>query len=391
MRAGIISDFELSVVSRHIAHRRRGTILSVAAVALAVAISITFVSMQEGFQGMLFDIIVEDLPHITVSSQEGDDYIYLYRSLMEDIWAIPGVAAVSPGLATSATFSYKDNLESVQISGINPIDIDKIYNIAKYVYQGDLASIQDGKRVVIGDKLAERLNVKVGQTVYASFPDAKSTSLVVSGIFSLPTGWPEDIAFVSISTAQDFLGDGDVLTGIDVKLEDVYSAEAVAAELQGQGYKADSWQTLYPDILKTLAIEKFQNNLIMLLIMIIAAFGIGSVMYMLVNEKTSEIGMFMAIGARGGSIRNIFLLESGILGLMGGVVGAIFGLAVSLYLQSLEIKMNAPGGQAITLPIVINPESYLAIVAVAVGLSLIAGLYPARKASRLDPAIAING
>jgi len=391
MRAGIISDFELSVVSRHIAHRRRGTILSVAAVALAVAISITFVSMQEGFQGMLFDIIVEDLPHITVSSQEGDDYIYLYRSLMEDIWAIPGVAAVSPGLATSATFSYKDNLESVQISGINPIDIDKIYNIAKYVYQGDLASIQDGKRVVIGDKLAERLNVKVGQTVYASFPDAKSTSLVVSGIFSLPTGWPEDIAFVSISTAQDFLGDGDVLTGIDVKLEDVYSAEAVAAELQGQGYKADSWQTLYPDILKTLAIEKFQNNLIMLLIMIIAAFGIGSVMYMLVNEKTAEIGMFMAIGARGGSIRNIFLLESGILGLMGGVVGAIFGLAVSLYLQSLEIKMNAPGGQAITLPIVINPESYLAIVAVAVGLSLIAGLYPARKASRLDPAIAING
>ncbi|HNX40602.1 MAG TPA: ABC transporter permease [Methanothrix sp.] len=391
MRAGIISDFELSVVNRHIAHRRRGTILSVAAVALAVAISITFVSMQEGFQGMLFDIIVEDLPHITVSSQEGDDYIYLYRSLMEDIWAIPGVAAVSPGLATSATFSYKDNLESVQISGINPIDIDKIYNIAKYVYQGDLASIQDGKRVVIGDKLAERLNVKVGQTVYASFPDAKSTSLVVSGIFSLPTGWPEDIAFVSISTAQDFLGDGDVLTGIDVKLEDVYSAEAVAAELQGQGYKADSWQTLYPDILKTLAIEKFQNNLIMLLIMIIAAFGIGSVMYMLVNEKTAEIGMFMAIGARGGSIRNIFLLESGILGLMGGVVGAIFGLAVSLYLQSLEIKMNAPGGQAITLPIVINPESYLAIVAVAVGLSLIAGLYPARKASRLDPAIAING
>ena len=391
MRAGIISDFELSVVSRHIAHRRRGTILSVAAVALAVAISITFVSMQEGFQGMLFDIIVEDLPHITVSSQEGDDYIYLYRSLMEDIWAIPGVAAVSPGLATSATFSYKDNLESVQISGINPIDIDKIYNIAKYVYQGDLASIQDGKRVVIGDKLAERLNVKVGQTVYASFPDAKSTSLVVSGIFSLPTGWPEDIAFVSISTAQDFLGDGDVLTGIDVKLEDVYSAEAVAAELQGQGYKADSWQTLYPDILKTLAIEKFQNNLIMLLIMIIAAFGIGSVMYMLVNEKTAEIGMFMAIGARGGSIRNIFLLESGILGLRGGVVGAIFGLAVSLYLQSLEIKMNAPGGQAITLPIVINPESYLAIVAVAVGLSLIAGLYPARKASRLDPAIAING
>lgn len=299
--------------------------------------------------------------------------------------------AVSPGLAAAATFSYKDNLESVQLSGVNPIDIDRIYNIAQYVRQGDLASIQTGKRVVIGETLAERLNVKLGQTVYASFPDARSTSLVVSGIFSLPTGWPEDIAFVSISTAQDFLGEGDVLTGVDVKLEDVYSAEAVAAKLQCQGYNAESWQTLYPDILETLAIEQFQNNLIMLLIMIIAAFGIASVMYMLVNEKTAEIGMFMAIGASSGSIRNIFLLESGILGLMGGLAGAVLGLAVAIYLQSLQIKMEAAGGQEITLPVVINPESYVAIVAVAVGLSLIAGLYPAWKASRLDPAIAING
>ena len=240
MPAGVISEFELSVVRRHIAHRRRGTILSVAAVALAVAISLTFVSMQEGFQGMLFDIIVEDLPHITVSPREGDDFIYLYRSLMDRVWALPGVVAVSPGLAAAATFSYKDNLESVQLSGVNPIDIDRIYNIAQYVRQGDLASIQTGKRVVIGETLAERLNVKLGQTVYASFPDARSTSLVVSGIFSLPTGWPEDIAFVSISTAQDFLGEGDVLTGVDVKLEDVYSAEAVAAKLQWQGYNAES-------------------------------------------------------------------------------------------------------------------------------------------------------
>ncbi len=390
MPAKIISDFEHSVVLRHIIYRRRGTILSVAAVALAVAISLTFLSMQEGFQGMLFNIIVEDLPHITVSPREGDDYIYLYKNLIERIWAIPGVIAVSPGLSTAATFSYKDNLESVAISGVNPQDMDRIYKIAKYVYQGDLQSIQNGKRVVIGDKLAERLNVKLGQTVFASFPDAQGTSLVVSGIFNLPTGWPEDIAFVSLSTAQDFLGEGDVLTGVDVKLQDVYSAEAVAVTLQGYGYKAESWQTLYPDILETLAIEKFQNNVIMLLILIIAAFGISSVMYMLVNEKTSEIGMFMSMGASRASIRNIFLLESGLLGLMGGSFGAILGLSVALYLKSLQISMKAAGGQEITLPVVINPESYLAIIALAVALSLIAGLYPAWKASRLDPAIAIN-
>ena len=387
----IIPNFELSVVMRHIAYRKRGTFLSVAAIALAVAISLISVSMQDGFQGMLFDIIVEDLPHVTVTPREGDDYIYLYKSLMDRIWSIPGVIAVSPSLGSEVTFTYKDNVESVALSGVNPADVDKIYHIGKYVFKGDLSSIQNGKKVVLGEKLADRLKVKLGQTIFAGIPDEGGSSLVVSGIFRLPTGWPENIAFVSLSTARDFSDKGDVVSSVDIKLEDVYLADGVAANLQGYGYKAESWQTLYPEILKTLAIEQFQNRLIMLLIMIIAAFGIGSVMYMLVNEKTSEIGMFMAMGASGKNIRNIFLMESGILGLMGGVLGGVLGLLVALYLKSLEIKMEAPGGQEITLPVVINAGSFLTIVLVAAALSVIAGMYPAWKASRLDPALAING
>jgi len=387
----IIPNFELSVVMRHIAYRKRGTFLSVAAIALAVAISLISVSMQDGFQGMLFDIIVEDLPHVTVTPREGDDYIYLYKSLMDRIWSIPGVIAVSPSLGSEVTFAYKDNVEGVALSGVNPADVDKIYHIGKYVFKGDLSSIQNGKKVVLGEKLADRLKVKLGQTIFAGIPDEGGSSLVVSGIFRLPTGWPENIAFVSLSTARDFSDKGDVVSSVDIKLEDVYLADGVAANLQGYGYKAESWQTLYPEILKTLAIEQFQNRLIMLLIMIIAAFGIGSVMYMLVNEKTSEIGMFMAMGASGKNIRNIFLMESGILGLMGGLLGSVLGLLVALYLKSLEIKMEAPGGQAITLPVVINAGSFLAIVLVAAALSVIAGLYPAWKASRLDPSLAING
>jgi ABC-type lipoprotein release transport system permease subunit len=101
--------------------------------------------------------------------------------------------------------------------------------------------------------------------------------------------------------------------------------------------------------------------------------------------------MFMAMGADRQNIMNIFLLESGILGLMGGVIGAALGLIMALYLQSLKIMMEAPGGQQISLPVVINPESFLAVVLVAAALSVVAGLYPAWKASRLDPALAING
>jgi lipoprotein-releasing system permease protein len=362
------------------------------AIGLAVAISLTSVSLQDGFQEMLFNIIIEDLPHVTVLPKEGDDYIYLYKNLLEKAGSIPGVVVVSTNLATAATFTHKDNTENVALSGVIPADMARIYvSIAKNMIHGDLASIQNGNKVVIGQKLADRLKVKTGDTVDASFPDAVPTSLVVSGIFNTPAGWPDDIAFVSLTTARNFLNKGDVASSVDMKLEDVYEADAVSKTLFAYGYKAESWQQLYPDILRTLVVERFQNNLIMLLIMIIAAFGIGSVMYMLVNEKTSEIGMLMALGATRRTIRDIFLVESGMLGIIGGAFGAAFGLLISLYLKGLHITMEAPGGQEITLPVVINPSSYIVIVILAAVLSIIAGAYPAWKASRLDPVEAIKG
>lgn len=379
------------IALRHITTRRRQTALSVLAIGLAVAISMTSVSLQEGFQEMLFNIIVEDLPHVTVSPKEGDDYIYLYRNMIDRAASIPGVAVVSPSLGTTATFTHKDNIENVVMDGVIPSDMVKIYvSIGKNIVRGDIESIQSGNNVVMGEKLADKLKLKLGDNVDASFPNARPTSLVVSGIYNTPAGWPEDLTFVSLSTARDFLKKGDVASSVDIKLYDVYQADAVTRILSSYGYKAESWQQLYPEILRTLSIERFQNRLIMLLILIIASFGIASVMYMLVNEKTSEIGMLMALGATARTIRNIFLVESCVLGFIGGISGAIVGLIMSLYLKSLEIRVEAPGGQQITLPVVINPWNYLIIVLLAAVLSVIAGAYPAWKASRLDPVEAIK-
>lgn len=388
--SSIVSAFELTVAMRHIIYRKRGTLLSVAAIALAVSISLVSIFMMDGFRDMLFDVIIEDLPHVTVTPKEGDDYIYLYHSLSDRIWDIPGVVAVSASLGTSATFTYKENVENVAMSGVDPEDFESIYHLEEYMIKGDLISVQSGKKVILGKKLSERLKVKMGQTIYASFPDARGTSLMVSGIFDPPVGWQDDLTIVSLETARSFLNEGDVASIVDIRLEDIYQADAAARSLQDYGYKADSWQKLYPEILETLAIETFENNLIMLLILIIASFGVGSVMYLLVNEKTSEIGMLMAMGAKRQSIMNIFLIESGLLGLMGGAVGAVLGLALSLYLGNLEFSMEAPGGQKITLPVVISLESFLVIIIAAIALSIIAGSYPAYKASRLDPTQAIN-
>jgi lipoprotein-releasing system permease protein len=364
----------------------------VIAIGLAVAVSVTSVSLQAGFQEYLLDIIVKDLAHVSVSPKEGEEYIYLYRTLMERIWKLEGVTAVSPRLSTSASLSHKNNVENVILIGVIPSEMERIYpSIEERVIYGDLESIQQENRIAMSKKLAEKLDVELDDTVDARFPDANPLNLMIACIFDPPQGFPEEMAFVSLRTARNFVGEGDVINGIDIKLQDIYMADRISREISATGYKAESWQQLYPEILRTIAIENFENNIIMLLIMIIAAFGIASVMYMLVLEKTSEIGMLMAEGATGVMIRNIFLIQSTVLGLIGGICGAVGGVALSLYLKGMGFEVEAPGWEEFVLPVVIDPWKILIIVLVAVLLSLAAGVYPAHKASKLDPVIALRG
>lgn len=386
----LLSDFEFSVVARHITYRKGRTALAVGAVALAVAISIVFISIQNGFQDFLFNIVFKNLPHVTVSPQEGEDYIHLYQGIIDHAWALPGVVGVSPTLTATATLAYKDRAENAAMIGIDPVEADKISEISTSMVQGDIGSVLGGKRIVMGRALADKLKVKYGDTIQASFPDAAPLSMVVSGIFD--TGFPpldEGITYVSLDTARNFLGEGNVITGIDIKLADPFQAGAAAEQLKLEGYNAKGWEQLFPEIVRTLAFEKTQNAITLLLLMIIATFGIASIMNMLVVEKISEIGMLMAMGATPASIRRLFLLESGMLGLLGAVGGCILGLAASLQLRGVQIQTAL--GETMNLPIAINPQDFMIFTILAVILSLAAGYYPSRKASRLDPVVALRG
>jgi len=382
--------FEFSVVSRHITYRKWRTFLSAGAVALAVAISIVFISIQNGFSDFLFDIVFRFLPHITVSPREGEDYIHLYRNIVDTAWALPGVLGVSPTLTATATLAFKDKADNVAMIGIEPVEANKIGEISKNMVQGDIASVMGGKRIVMGQALADKLKVKIGDTVQARFPDAVPVNLVVSGLFSF--GYKpvdEGVVYVSLDTARQFLDQGDVLTSIEIKLEDPFQAQVDSSKLRSYGYNAKDWQQLFPDIVRTIVLERAQNAITLLLLMIVASFGIASIMNILVQEKTAEIGMLMAMGATPGNIIRLFLLESAVLGLMGALFGCILGLAVSLQLRGLEIPSTF--GEKMNLPIAINPIDFLAFTLLAVILCTVAGAYPAYKASRLDPVAALKG
>ncbi len=378
------------MVRRHITYRKWRTFLSVGAVAIAVAISIVFISIQNGFSDFLFDIVFRFLPHITVIPEDGEDYLHLYRSIAGICWALPGVLGVSPTLSASATLSYKDKSENVALVGIDPVEAERITQITDNMKQGDINSIMGGRRLVMGEALAEKLKAKMGDTISARFPDRQPVNLVVSGIFSF--GYKEvdeGVAYVSQDTARRFLNQGDVVTAIDIKLSDPFLALAAAEELRMLRYNAKDWQELFPDIVRTLAFEKTQNAITMFLLMIIATFGIASIMNMLVVEKTREIGMLMALGANPFHIRLLFLMESGVLGLMGAAVGCILGLLACLQLQGIEIQDGM--GQTMNLPMALNPLDFLLFTIISVLLSIAAGYYPARKASLLDPVIALKG
>jgi lipoprotein-releasing system permease protein len=383
---------ELFVAVKHIRTRKRQTALAVGAVGLAVAIIIIMRSLMNGSFETFFQIIFELAPHVLVTPKDGEEQIYLYKTLMEFIWTIPGVVAVSPALSTTAALSFEGKVENVEMEGAIPEQLNVVTSIGdKYMIEGDLRGISSGRRVVLGEEMARRLDVKIGDGVVASFPDATTMNLVVAGVFRTGVDWDRS-AFVSLDTAQRFLGEGDVITYINVKTADPYRADEIAAEISALGYEAESWRTLFPEFEETLAFEKFSNNLILALLLLIASFGIANVMNMVVLEKTRAIGMMMAMGASSSTIRRIFLIESGVLGIAGGAFGTVVGYAISVYLHSQEYVITAPNApQPILIQFIVDPVDLVVFPLLALALSMAAGVYPAHKASNLDPVVALRG
>ncbi|MCP1393556.1 MAG: ABC transporter permease [Methanothrix sp.] len=382
--------FELFVAKKHLVSRRRQTLLVVGAVALAVAITILFRSLINGFETTLNEIIFQFVPHVTVLPEGSESYIHLYKTLIETIWEIPGVMAVSPALSTTASFAHDDHVENVVLRGVVPYELNMISKIGiDYMVAGDLDSIQNGRRVALDQGLADELEVNLGDTVQVSFPDARTMSLVVSGIFDTG-GFSTNYAYVSMETARDFLGEGNVVTDVQIKLEDIYQADEVASELEARGYNAESWQS-QSGIVETIESRRFTNTLIMLLVIVIASFGIANIMNLLVLEKTREIGMMMAMGAAPKSVRKIFLIESGILGLAGGLGGCLIGYLIASYVNSLAIAISSGPSFSVILTFIVDPWDILAFPLITLLLSVVAGVYPAHQASKLDPVIALRG
>lgn len=381
--------YELFIALRHIRSRKRQTILSVAAIGIAVMILMVSQAFMAGFTQELYSKTVNNLPHVVVSPQDGEDYVHLYKNIVDKINNIDGVVASSPYLTGEASFKFKDNTKNAALKGIIAPREDAVAHTKDDMIKGNYDELTySDKSIIVGDKFAEDMELDIGDNVEVSFPNANTVSLKVVAIYDTGTELDSSLTYTSLKTAQNFYDTNDVINGISLRLADFNRDREIAQMIRDYGYNAAGWTDNNPEILRTIAIETVSNNVTLGFILLIASFGVVSTLNMVVMGKVKEIGILLAMGASKSSIRTIFLIESGILGLTGAVLGTAAGVVLALSIGSYPLPEGAYGID--TIPVVVRIKDVLVIISIVFLLNLLAGLYPAQRAASLDPVEAIS-
>lgn len=422
--------YELFISLRYLKAKRKSafisiiTLISTAGVALGVMALIIVLAVMTGFEMDLKDKILGTNAHIVVLKNGGviDDY----SSLMEKLNKYEGVIATTPFIYNQVMLASGKNVSGVVLRGIDPDSDMKVTNLSKAMIDGKLSALlpEPGSIVlseksepplpglVIGKELARNLNLFVGDRVNVVSPMGNITPLGmvpkmkgyrVVGIFN--TGmfeYDSTLAYVWIKDAQSFLGIGDAVTGIQLKVNDVYGTTALSKQINndlGFSYHVRDWMQMNKNILFALKTEKVVMFIILTLIVLVAAFGIASTLFMLVMEKTRDIAILKSMGATGRSIMKIFILEGLIIGFFGTFFGVVSGLLIAKNLESIVgLVQRVTGFELFSrdvyyldrFPSHVVTADVVVISVTALIISFIATLYPSWQASRMLPSEALR-
>ncbi|RQD83065.1 ABC transporter permease [Methanosalsum natronophilum] len=313
----------------------------------------------------------------------------MYNHLVTEVENVDHVVAVSPLMRGSVTLSHSDNRRNLILSGVIVDREDAVYSIRDDLIEGSFDEVMyRPNSIVISTSVADDLEVMVGDSVTGFFPGARQTSFRVVGIYD-PSGFGTSVVYTSIESAQKFYQESNVVTSVSVKIDDVYNDKIVAEDIRRMGYNAEGWTERHPEILQTLMISTLINALETGLVAIIASFGVVSALNMMVMSKVKEIGILMAMGMKKKNIRRIFLIQSTLLGFIGAIVGTIIGYTAAYLLDAFGLTYSF--GDLGEIPIIIRTFDVIVIIVAITFLNLLAGIYPAHKASNLDPVKAIFG
>ncbi len=397
--------------------RKRGgmvsliSVISTIGIALGVAVLIVGLSAMNGFERELKNRILAVVPHGEL--EPVNQPFSGWPSILQRVEKVPGIVAAAPYINFTGLMENGAQLRAVEVKGVDPQQESRLSALPQYV-QGDVwANFKPGEQqVILGKGVADALGVKQGAYVTVMIPNSdpemkllqpKRIRLHVTGILQLSGQLDHSLALVPLADAQQYLDMGDSVTGIALKMNDVFAANKLvrdAGEVTNAYIYIKSWIGKYGYMYRDIQMIRAIMYLAMVLVIGVACFNIVSTLVMAVKDKSADIAVLRTLGAKDGFIRAIFIWYGLLAGLLGSLSGVVIGVIASLQLTNIIRGIEKLVGHSFLsgdiyfidfLPSELHWLDVLIVLATAIVLSLLASWYPARRASRIDPARVLSG
>ena len=420
--------FEFYVAARYLRAKRRQavigviTIISVIGVAAGVASLVVALSINAGFQKDLQSQLLGSTSHVQLEKTLADG-IYDWHTVLEKMSKQPHVMAAAPSLYEEVMINRAARAGGMELKGVIPEYENRVSELLKSVTIGSAAALapkssptpcpatnEDCRQsdemppLVLGKDLAESIGATVGSTVNITSPQGELTpfglapkferfkvvGIFRSGFYNYDSTW----GFTRLADAQRLASLGDVISVIEFKIDDLYKAEQVGAELQkaaGADYTAKSWMEQNRALFRALSLERVVTFLTIGLIVFVAALNILISLIMMVMEKTKDIAVLISMGAKRRQVRGIFIFQGVLIGVIGTVLGLILGYGISMAGAKYHFIALNPEVYSINyVPFAPRILDGLLVAGVALLISFVATLYPSWSAARVLPAEALR-
>ena len=382
-----------------------------AGIALGVMALIVVLSVMNGFQEELRTRILGVAAHLEISGPA--DRLDDWPALLQQAKRNPSVVAGAPYVNAQGMLANGDMVRGAIIRGIQPELENQVADFARHMKMGKLTDLKPGEfGIILGAELARVLNVYPGDKLVLLSPQGNITpagvmprvkQFTVTGVFEAGMfEYDSGLALINLQDAQKLLRMGDAVSGVRLKLDELFHAPFVTRELSqsldGEFYLTD-WTQSHANFFRAVAIEKRMMFLILLLIVAVAAFNIVSTLVMAVTDKQSDIAILRTLGARPGSIMAIFMVQGAFIGVFGTLLGVASGVLLALNLETVVPIIERIAGMDLfpadvyyinELPSKLNWSDVGIIGGVSLLISLVATLYPSWAASRINPAEALR-
>jgi len=385
--------------------------VSMAGIGLGVAVLIVVLSVMNGFETELRERILAMTAHATVSGLDGrlSDWEQARNAALTD----PRVLEAAPYLSGEGMLVNGERLSGALVQGIEPELEQAVASVGKAMRTGQLGQLVKGEyNIILGSALAEHLRVSVGDSVVLVIAQGQITPaglmprmrrFAVSGIFEIGMyEYDRHVGYIHMGDAARLYRTGDNVSGLRLKLEDMFQAPQVVREVArslGGSFFVSDWTREHRNFFRSIQVTKRIMFVILLLIVAVAAFNIVSTLVMVVQDKQADIAIFRTLGSSPGSILTVFMIQGLVIGVVGTLGGMLLGVLLALNLETLVNGMEAVLGMDLLaadvyfisdLPARVNWFEVLQIGLFALGISLVSTIYPAWKAARTQPAEALR-